>query len=239
MTHLASNGPPLTPLARDGFAVLPDVLSNRDREALAEALETPSLARSQRRGSVYGGRNLLALDAVRESACSPTLLSLIEPVLGAGAVPVRALYFDKTRAANWPVPWHQDLTVAVAGRHEIEGWGPWSMKAGIQHVQPPAAVLEAMLGLRLHLDDCGPHNGPLRVLPGTHRLGKLPRARIALLSQATREIICTLSRGAALLMRPLLLHASSPAANPSHRRVVHIEYAAADALPDPFRWPQL
>jgi hypothetical protein len=76
----------------------------------------------------------------------------------------------------------------------------------------------------------------LRVLPGTHRLGKLPRARIALLSQATREIICTLSRGAALLMRPLLLHASSPAANPSHRRVVHIEYAAADALPDPFRW---
>jgi hypothetical protein len=29
-------------------------------------------------------------------------------------------------------------------------------------------------------------------------------------------------------MRPLLLHASSPAASPRHRRVVHLEYAAAD-----------
>jgi hypothetical protein len=234
MVHLGLSRPALTAaLERDGFAFLPGVLS--DGEGLIEALDEPSLARSERRGSVFGGRNLLTLNAVHERARSPTLLSLVESVLGAGARPVRALYFDKTRHANWPVLWHQDLTIALAKRHDLEGWGPWSLKAGIQHVQPPARVLESMLALRVHLDDCGPDNGPLRVLRGSHRLGKLTRERIADQRREVREVICTLSRGAVLLMRPLLLHASSPAANPSHRRVVHIEYAAADALPDPLR----
>lgn len=36
-------------------------------------------------------------------------------------------------------------------------------------------------------------------------------------------------------MRPLLLHASSPAASPGHRRVLHVEYAAA-GLPGGLQW---
>lgn len=36
-------------------------------------------------------------------------------------------------------------------------------------------------------------------------------------------------------MRPLLLHASSPAASPGHRRVLHVESAAA-GLPGGLQW---
>ncbi|MBC7925157.1 MAG: phytanoyl-CoA dioxygenase family protein [Bryobacteraceae bacterium] len=32
-----------------------------------------------------------------------------------------------------------------------------------------------MVALRLHLDECSEHNGSLRVLPGTHRSGRLDR----------------------------------------------------------------
>lgn len=46
---------------------------------------------------------------------------------------------------------------------------------------------------------------------------------------------CIAERGDVLAMRPLLLHASSPAASPQHRRVVHIEYAAAE-LPGDLEW---
>ena len=54
---------------------------------------------------------------------------------------MRALFFDKTPGANWPVLWHQDLTIAVAEQHDLEGWGPWSTKADVPHVQPPVPIL--------------------------------------------------------------------------------------------------
>ena len=38
-------------------------------------------------------------------------------------------------------------------------------------------------------------------------------------------------------MRPLLVHASSPATVPSRRRVVHLEFAAAE-LPSPLEWAE-
>ena len=44
-------------------------------------------------------------------------------------------------------------------RVESPGYGPWTVKAGIAHVRPPIGVLEGMLTLRVHLDDCGPGRG--------------------------------------------------------------------------------
>ncbi len=96
-------------------------------------------------------------------------------VAGADCRLVRGLFFDKTPGANWPVAWHQDLTLAVAERREIAGWSNWSVKAGVPHVQPPVDILERMVTLRLQLDDCGADNGPLRVLPGSHCLGRIGR----------------------------------------------------------------
>ncbi len=148
---------------------------------------------------------------------------------------VRGILFDKTADANWKVPWHQDLTIAVQEQHDVPGFGPWSVKAGIAHVQPPMELLERMVTLRLHLDDCDAANGPLRVLPRTHKCGRLEAASIAQERESIPEIVCTALRGAALLMKPLLLHASSACKSPRHRRVVHLEWSANE-LPGGLQW---
>ncbi len=165
------------------------------------------------------------MPAIGSLAASPILRALIDPTLGPNAVPVRAILFDKTPDANWKVAWHQDLTIAVKERVEVDGYGPWSEKDGIIHVQPPRDVLESMLAVRIHLDESSAGNGPLRVLPGSHRAGKLRDAEIPTWCERAMEHVCLVPRGGALLMRPLLIHASSPARTPGHRRVIHIEYA--------------
>ena len=73
-------------------------------------------------------------------------------LMGRRAQPVRAVLFDKTPAANWSVAWHQDRTIPVVERIEVDGFGPWSRKDGILHVAPPVGVLERMITLRIHID---------------------------------------------------------------------------------------
>ncbi len=143
--------------------------------------------------------------------------------------------FDKTPRSNWKVPWHQDLTIAVSERREVAGFGPWSVKDGLPHVQPPASLLERIVALRLHLDDTPAANGALRVLAGTHKLGRLSAARIDALRRQIPETVCPVAAGGAMLMSPLLLHASSPSHAPLRRRVLHFEYSAAD-LPAGLAW---
>jgi ectoine hydroxylase-related dioxygenase (phytanoyl-CoA dioxygenase family) len=181
-------------------------------------------------------RNLLRLaPAIRELAASVAMRSVVEPVLGAEAFPVRGLLFDKTPGANWKVAWHQDLSIAVAKKIDTPGFGPWSIKADVPHVQPLASVLQNMLTVRLHLDDCDENNGPLNVLPGSHAQGVLSVESVMKMREAIEPFSCQLRAGGALLMRPLLLHASSAATSPNHRRVVHIEFAN-QALPNGLKW---
>jgi len=133
------------------------------------------------------------------------------------------------------VAWHQDLTIAVRQAAEAPGFGPWSEKAGIPHVQPPPRVLERMLTVRVHLDDCGRDNGPVQVIPGSHAHGRLAADEIARWRDGREPVLCTSPRGGALVMRPLILHASSPATRPGHRRVVHLEFAS-DELSHGLEW---
>jgi ectoine hydroxylase-related dioxygenase (phytanoyl-CoA dioxygenase family) len=96
-------------------------------------------------------------------------------------------------------------------------------------------VLEEMLSLRLHLDPCGEGNGALRVIPGSHRCGRIAEEQIPSIREASSEHICVLGVGDVLLMRPLLLHASSASRVPDHRRVVHLDFAAVQ-LPPGMGW---
>jgi hypothetical protein len=182
-----------------------------------------------------GRRGLLADDGIAELARAPRLVDLVRPHLPADPRPVRAIYFDKSADANWIVPWHQDLTLALREHRETAGFGPWSTKDGIPHVQPPAELLGRMLAVRLHLDDSDATNGALRVLPGTHRLGRLSAEDIRRSRAEIPEFLCVARAGDALLMRPLLLHASGKSSGDRHRRVIHIEYAGF-ALPDGLAW---
>jgi Phytanoyl-CoA dioxygenase (PhyH) len=182
-----------------------------------------------------GIRNILELlPSVQQLSESQEILALVEPILGNPAQVVRGIFFDKQPTANWKVPWHQDVTIAVKNRLDLPDYQPWSLKGGIHHVQPPAAILEQMLTVRIHLDRTDESNGALKVIPGSHCDGKLSDDPIDKWKQ-TSQIHCNCEPGGILLMRPLLLHASSVAIEPSHRRVIHLDYAGG-TLPDGLEW---
>jgi len=211
-------------LHAEGYSIIEDVLGNEAVQRFVDLLSSIPDDRSLRGGR----RNLLAIPEMRELANSALLRQLVDPVLGSAAFPVRGILFDKQDGANWKVPWHQDVTIAVKDRVGCEGYGPWSVKEGVQHVQPPTAVLERMLTVRLHLDDCPVSNGALRVIAGSHLYGRLDQNSIHSYVIPNLERICEVHRGGALLMSPLTIHASSVAEKPQHRRVIHFDYTSSD-----------
>ncbi len=221
---------------RDGVALVPQLASPERtiglRDELAALADSPAARRRRSGGTGYALRNVLARSPLaRAFVADPAVRALIETLIGPNARPVRSLLFDKTPGANWTLPFHQDRTIAVRVRNDdLAGWGPWSRKNGVAHVQPPDALLTRMIALRLHLDDCDTHNGPLQALPGSHRHGRLDGNAVRAWRERTEPVLCVARAGDALLMRPLLLHASSPACNPAHRRVLHVEWAPAHLL---------
>jgi ectoine hydroxylase-related dioxygenase (phytanoyl-CoA dioxygenase family) len=226
-----------TNLQRDGFSILPGIFGPEEIEDLVAAVSTLNGNNGVRsRGGVYAVRNLLHLSpTINGFAYSAKVRSIVEANLGTSAFPVRGTLFDKTPMANWVVPWHQDLTICVIEKIDVPGYGPWTTKAGMRHVQPPVSILEDMLSIRIHLDDCDQSNGALRVIPGTHELGRLTHERILEQQRSAGYVSCTVRAGGVVLMRPLLLHASSAAFNASHRRVIHIDYASS-RLDGGLRW---
>jgi hypothetical protein len=219
-------------LATAGFCIIENAIDPRQIDVLLESI-TQAIAGSDRAGT----RQIhLLVPAVAKFLNGKSVREIIDVFLPNG-FPVRSILFDKTSASNWSVAWHQDLTICVAEKAEIPGFGPWSRKDGLLHVQPPLPVLERMLTLRVHLDDCDQNNGALRVIPGSHLNGRLSRSEISRYTAEVQPVACELFRGGVLLMKPLLLHASSNARFPRHRRVLHIEFAA-DPLPHPLKWLQ-
>jgi ectoine hydroxylase-related dioxygenase (phytanoyl-CoA dioxygenase family) len=208
----------------DGFAVIPECLDETTVELLGEQFDD---TRDRE-------RNLLSVARVRDLAASKHVRRIMEAILGPKCFAVRGIFFNKTRSSNWKVVWHQDLTIAVRQRADASGFGPWTTKAGILHVQPPADVMSGILAIRLHLDESAIENGPLRVLPGSHRNGRLTAEQIANWNKEG-AITCTVPKGGALVMRPLILHASSSCAVPNSRRVLHLEFAATE-LPHGLNW---
>lgn len=220
-------------LEADGFEIVEGVLTSATIEHLIEALrEVTEIREAERRIGVYAVRNLL--EVVPECA-SLAEWPGVRNLAGPSHRPVRAIFFDKISGANWKVPWHQDLTISVRERRDVPGFGPWSVKEGALHVQAPTGILERMVAVRLHLDDCPDTNGALRVLPGTHKLGRLPAAEVTRIAAGQTGLACSVNAGDAVLMRPLLLHASSPSQTVEHRRVIHIEYAGIE-LPGGLEW---
>lgn len=225
-------------IKKDGFTIISNALDYEIISLLIEDLkQIPSdRAVSHKGGKAYSIRNLLNIvPLTRDLANSLTFRFLIEPILGNKARVVRGIFLDKTPEANWKVAWHQDLTIAVRQRVDLEGYSAWSVKADIVHVQPPISILENMLTLRVHLDDTDETNGALKVIPGSHKAGHLLPEEIQAWKEKRDSVTCKVDRGGMTIMHPLLLHSSSAAVNPRHRRVLHLEYCSAK-LPDVLEW---
>lgn len=226
---------------RDGCAIVEAVLTADEVDSLRALIEEAIVAQPEKesvrdRGGVYAIRNLTdVVPGVRQLHSHAKLSRLVAAVLGQEALLVRGLFFDKTPDSNWGIFWHQDLSIAVRQREQVDGFRPWSVKAGIPHVQPPPEILDSMLTVRLHLDDCPEANGALRVIPGSHRSARLSLSETERLQQNSDPMTCEVGRGGAVLMKPLLLHSSHKAESDSRRRVVHLEFAAGP-LPQPLEW---
>jgi ectoine hydroxylase-related dioxygenase (phytanoyl-CoA dioxygenase family) len=212
-------------LQQSGFAIIPDLFDRGELAALISGIDGVHRSRA-------GIRHLLGEKTVVALANEPRLLGIARQPLGEDAVPFRATLFDKSPDSNWLVVWHQDTALPLHLRKDIPGWGPWSVKAGIHYAHAPASALEKILALRVHLDDSTAQNGPLRVLPGTHRMGLLSDDRISELATTIHAVDCTVESGGILAMRPLIVHSSSKLSAELRRRVLHIEYATSPFISD-------
>ena len=154
---------------------------------------------------------------------------------GGDTRPVRAILFDKSAATNWALGWHQDRTIAVHERRDITGFGPWSVKGGMAHVEPPFTLLDTMLTLRIHVDPAPADNAPLLIAPGSHRFGRIPEAAIDATVAGCGTHACLADRGDVWLYATPILHASARAENPRRRRVLQVDFSAAQ-LPARLDW---
>lgn len=216
-------------LEGDGYALADIVLAAHQCEHIASSL--PALTAAGRGGI----RDLISHPTIVKLLLHERLGSCLWKVIGRDLVAVNVTLFDKSPAANWRVQWHQDRIISVKEQLEVGGYGLWRTKNGTVRVEPPEEVLAQMVAVRIHLDECATENGPLRVIPGSHAYGKLKTESIAEIVAAGPIAELTAPQGSLILMRPLLLHASSPSASTAHRRVLHIEFAPREAI-SPLEW---
>lgn len=229
---------------RSGFAIHERVLDDEECARLLAAL-APHCHEDR-----AGARHLMHVDEVHALACDRRLIDVATAALNALAdaatttprrargVPFRATLFAKTARANWLVAWHQDTALPFARRVETSSamppgeFGPWSTKAGVRYAHAPTWLLRRVVALRVHLDASTAENGPLRVLPDTHRFGVLSDPEVAAIARELEPSVCLVPRGGVLAMSPLLIHASSKVHRDLPRRVLHLEYAD-DLTPAP------
>jgi len=216
---------------KDGVELRESVLSTDSIEFVKSDIDLES-----EKLKTYGARNLeKRFSSISSLVLDDRIVSIARECLNGQVKLVRALFFDKTPEKNWYVTWHQDKTVTLNRRINKEGWNQWSIKDGVHHVQPPIDVLNQMVTLRLHIDSTDENNGCLKVIPGTHRQGILKQEEIDRKVKREPYVSCVVGAGGVVIMRPHILHSSSKAKCPSHRRVVHLEYSSFE-LPSGVSW---
>jgi hypothetical protein len=204
----------LRALHKNGYAIAPAVIGPTQLASTEEALTFVPLAG-------VGTRNLLEFPWCRHLVDLLRQCTEVVAALPRMPVAVQCTLFDKSEEKNWLVALHQDLNIPVGERIDHPELGIWSKKEGQQFVQAPAELLEQLLAVRVHIDECSLANGPLRVVPGSHRHGRVSETEAQRLRDEVGEVTCEVGAGGALLFRPLLLHASSKAVAPRRRRVLH------------------
>lgn len=216
-------------LAQQGFAIVPAALPLRHVNEIAIRLESLE-------SDGPGSRTAMDQDWCWQLAAFLRSLPVLSEVLR-NRVAVQCTYFDKRSDANWLVPIHQDLSIPVKEFVEAEALTGWTRKQERIFVQAPVDVLEKMIAVRFHLDDSDHGNGPLRVIAGSHRLGRIPSRDCARHRAEHGEVDCVVPRGGVILMKPLLLHASSKSMTSRRRRVLHFVFGPHD-LPHGLAWAQ-
>ncbi|PHV09744.1 phytanoyl-CoA dioxygenase family protein [Chitinimonas sp. BJB300] len=215
-------------LEEQGFEIIEAVLTLSECDEIAAKLSSISL-------SGAGTRNLLkenwCADLSRKVFRHPSIYRSVPP----SYIAVQCNYFEKSKENNWLVPLHQDISIPVLQRVNHPQLSGWSGKEGFTYVQPPLNVLQSLVTVRIHIDACGTNDGPIKVVPKSHMLGIVSAESGLKVRRQSEEVSCIVSKGGAVVMRPLILHASSKATGDSRRRVLHFLFGPP-YLPYGLQW---
>ena len=182
------------------------------------------------------GIRLHGIDAIRGSLSHDgTIGKVVADAVGDQFRPVRAIFFDKSQDTNWNLGWHQDRTICVKEKREVDGFGPWTIKAGMPHVAPPFELLSRMLTIRVHLDDVSASNAPLLIAPRSHKKGLVPVDQIDSIVSECGVFACFAQAGDIWIYSTPILHASDKAIDPNRRRVLQVDFSP-DSLPEGLNW---
>jgi hypothetical protein len=215
-------------IEREGAQLIKAALSARQLRELESVLGAQP--------TDHAGVRLFGIPALRPFLCSDGPVGKIPAlVLGPNSLAIRAVLFDKSAEQNWSLGWHQDRTIAVRERIDVDGFGPWSVKSGTIHVEPPFELLAGMLTVRVHLDPVSTTNAPLLIAPGSQKRGRIPTEQIPDVVHQCGIIQCLAEAGDVWLYATPILHASNRASEPLHRRVLQVDYAAGE-LPSGLEW---
>jgi ectoine hydroxylase-related dioxygenase (phytanoyl-CoA dioxygenase family) len=221
-----------------GYTTIPAIYTGGEIDALTTLIRStePDSETFRKSNDLFAIRQLLKeVPQAAGLVFNEKLQEVIFSLFGRQYFVVKSIYFDKPGSSNWFVSYHQGLTISVRDRFEVSGFGPWSVKQNQFAVVPPVEILEENFTVRIHLDDTDENNGALRVVPGSHRKGIYRPETIDW--NIEQEATCCVPRGGIMIMRPLLLHASSRSTSNRKRRVIHIEFACQE-LPEPLQWSE-
>lgn len=221
-----------------GFAIIDAVYSDEEANQILSIIENADKTNETFRKSsdLFAIRQFLKeIPEAKELIYNTNLQTVVADLFGNNFFAVKSIYFDKPETSNWYVAYHQDLTISVDKKIELEGFGPWTVKQNQFAVQPPLEILENIFTIRIHLDDTNEHNGALKVVPGSHTKN-IYRPETIDWSVET-EVSCAVPKGGIMIMKPLLLHSSGRTTNNKKRRVIHIEFTNQE-LPAELKWAE-
>ena len=216
----------LDQLTSEGFVILPSIFSNSEIEKIINCIESNSNENKNflKTNDLFAIRQLIkALPELKPLLFTDKLREVLSSLFDTNFFLTKAIYFDKPQESNWFVSYHQDLSISVDQKIEMEGFTNWTFKKGQFGVQPPTKILAETVTVRIHLDDTDKNNGALKVVPSSHQNGivRLDSGEI----KFDNEQLCEVKQGGIMLMKPLLFHASERSKNSQKRRVIHLEFA--------------
>lgn len=221
-----------------GFSIINSIYFSEEIEAIGKFIDSQNSQNATFRKSedLFAIRQFLKeLPEIKSLVFNEKLKSVIKSIAGEDYFIVKSIYFDKPEKSNWFVAYHQDLTISVDKKENIEGFGPWTSKHNQFAVQPTLDILENIFTIRIHLDETDENNGALKVVDESH-LKQIYRPE-NIDWKIEKESFCTVKAGGIMLMKPLLLHGSNRTTNNKRRRVIHIEFSNK-ALPEPIKWSE-
>lgn len=222
----------------NGFTTLDSIYTTDEIENILQQINQANTDRETFRKSsdLFAIRQFLKeVPEVLVTIFNNKLKALLTELLGDRYFVVKSIYFDKPHTSNWYVSYHQDLTISVDKKLEIEGFEFWTTKQNQFAVQPPVDILQNIVTVRIHLDKTNENNGALKVVPESHLKGIYRPETIDWKIES--EVSCNVSKGGIMLMKPLLLHSSGRTTNNMQRRVIHIEFSNQE-LPTQLNWAE-